>query len=876
MKAGRLCPVVLIVFITQFRIVPAGAEPLALNLRANGPQLLLSWPAALFSSNQSLVFPEFQVQYSSDLQSWKPLTGRMQGVAGRSGPLLSRSVDNLLGPLFYRLRANLDPDAPGPTANGGDEVFGYNDVFTSELQQLGQLPIEDFATNGANIGYLPGLSWDPATAQFWSLYAPGLPGSLHLTSAEAGLLMTNGFVVSERLGSSTFGDSYYQLFNADLPVFVTADSVLHAWHRSYQSMMEELEELQLSTSLAGIVSNMSLQLPLTWQQYGAGPLKDSILDADLFLSVARSLWAGKQVPSAIGRGTIDQQVTALLSAIQNESLQCGFEIFGGTRTIDFSQFKVRGHYDASDRLRRYFKTAMWCGRTDLRLATFPPNQEDDIRQIGTALVLQYLLVQSGQLDNWSDLERVTQAFVGLTDSMTFSQMGGLLGAAGINSPADVPDLVTLTNLQTRLLTGELGVQSIHSDFFWSPYGSAQLRLPRSFTFCGQKFVPDSWAMSQTVFDRIHWRNNNSGALFGDKVIRRKPSCLDVAFSVLANDQTVPELVARILNTNGVTFRDGLPYQHNLLAVRKVMDAQADATWNTNMYNAWLAALRALSAPTTEPKYPEAMRTRAWAMKTLNTQLASWTELRHDTLLYAKQSYTEPGLCSYPYGFVEPRPEFWQQMQTLAAVSGAAISRLPMSGMVTVQSRDPLAPGPLWFDLSVIKANQIAFCQAFSSRMIQLQGLAQKELNQQTFTQPEVDFLRSTIEAPQYYTGVRQFNGWYPGLFYTNRLGGPNAVQVSGCVEWDTMVADVHTDLPDPNVDDPGAVIHEAIGNVHLLVIAIDNGSDRMLYAGPVLSHYEFEVPGLNRLSDSDWKTRLYSSLKPPSPDWTRSYLIPNP
>ena len=31
------------------------------------------------------------------------------------------------------------------------------------------------------------------------------------------------------------------------------------------------------------------------------------------------------------------------------------------------------------------------------------------------------------------------------------------------------------------------------------------------------------------------------------------------------------------------------------------------------------------------KYPEAMSTRAWAMKTLNTQLASWTQLRHDTI-----------------------------------------------------------------------------------------------------------------------------------------------------------------------------------------------------------------------------------------------------
>ena len=42
----------------------------------------------------------------------------------------------------------------------------------------------------------------------------------------------------------------------------------------------------------------------------------------------------------------------------------------------------------------------------------------------------------------------------------------------------------------------------------------------------------------------------------------------------------------------------------------------------------------LSAPTTNAKYPEVMRTRAWGHKTLNTQLASWAELRHDTILYS--------------------------------------------------------------------------------------------------------------------------------------------------------------------------------------------------------------------------------------------------
>ena len=48
-----------------------------------------------------------------------------------------------------------------------------------------------------------------------------------------------------------------------------------------------------------------------------------------------------------------------------------------------------------------------------------------------------------------------------------------------------------------------------------------------------------------------------------------------------------------------------------------------------------------------------MQTAAFWQKMMNTQFSSWTELRHDNLLYAKQSYSGGTICSYPYGYVEP-------------------------------------------------------------------------------------------------------------------------------------------------------------------------------------------------------------------------------
>jgi hypothetical protein len=75
-------------------------------------------------------------------------------------------------------------------------------------------------------------------------------------------------------------------------------------------------------------------------------------------------------------------------------------------------------------------------------------------------------------------------------------------------------------------------------------GAASCALPRTFTVFGQKFVPDSWALSQAVFSSILWTENEVTNI----VQRRVPGALDMAFSVLGNDQVVSELIAQMKGT----------------------------------------------------------------------------------------------------------------------------------------------------------------------------------------------------------------------------------------------------------------------------------------------------------------------------------------
>jgi hypothetical protein len=748
-------------------------------------------------------------------------------------------------------------DKPAPAPRPG-EALGYGAAFDEAIKKVGQISPEDFARRYPNrAAYLDRLTWDPTTGKFFDAFQQPPPPptprgagyDFRLNADELAAFKKNGFVVSERMGAASFSEMLYRIYSRDLPVFVTADAVLQAWHRSYDAMLEELEETYLSVSLDEILAGMAAALPDARKAYGEGVLADGVLDADYFLAVARSLLAGAPVPTRLDQ---DQRVRVTLDACDGLRMQ-EFFLFGRKRLMDFSQFKVRGHYEHSELLRRYFRAMMWCGRIDLRVAGNP--EESSPRELAAAVVLDDLLKRAGKFDAWRQFDRLLQTFVGRTDSMTFAQLDAVLQKGGIRSPADVKTLAVLEKLQGDIVAGKVGVQEIHGDVYASPFGPEKVQLPHSFTVLGQKFVLDSWALAKVVYDDVLWDEK--------KVQRRIPSGLDTAFAVLGNDQVVPLLVERMTDRAGRRFRDGLNYQHNLAAVREVVDAQVPSAWNENLYTHWLATLRELSAPTTDPKYPEVMRSRAWALRGLQTQLASWAQLRHDTVLYAKQSYTMTTLCSYPAGFVEPLPGFWGRFRVMAERAAELIEKTPFPDRAIEK---PITDKhKMTVRLKDTQTRQAQHFRNFARQLAVLEGIARKELAQKELTGEEATFLKKIVEIRFQGSGGPRYDGWYFRLFYKGPTDGD---------KWDALVADVHTDTPDPTVLDPGCVLHEGVGNVELLLVAVDSGPDRMVYAGPVFSHWEFEVPEAGRKADSEWRKDIREGKLPPPPAWTKGYRVP--
>jgi hypothetical protein len=895
-----LALVFVLAFLFSCQSVP-GADQITLQLKKSGLQGEIGLRSQM-ALPVSGMYPEYVIQQSTDLSTWTTIAGPFPGGVGVSDELIRVTVPTADPQAFYRVIANVKLAEGG--SGIGDAIYGYGTAFGQQIRQIGQLSLEDFvSTYKVTNQYLPQLTFDPTTAEFWNLFsiAPAVWNATNspenrrafdfrLNPTELAVFQTNGFVVSQRLERRSFADVYYDLYTDDLPVFVTADSVLQAWHRSLITMLAEIEETCFQQTLSNLLVSMSAQVPALWAQAAGSPMTNGVRDADYFLAVARSLISGVNESGSLGQST---RVNATITAINN--LQpTSFNLFGENRIIDFSQFTLRGHYANSTELTRYFRTMMWCALADFRYAGLAtgaaPAGTNTLRELSGAVSLELLLRNSGKYSNWFQFNRTLEMFVGTPDSLNFAELNGLLVTAGINSPTNLPNEAALTNLQQQLMSGQLGMQQITSGYYYSPFSATQVKLPRSFTFMGQRFVMDSWAFGKSTFDSIIWDDNGIPEVT-DKVLRRVPSALDVAFSVLGNSQIVPEIAARIARTNLTPadgrpyWRDGRKYQHNLAAVRNVIDSQNPSAWTNSIYNHWLACLRLLSEPTTGNQFPEAMRTRPWAMKTLNTQLASWTHLRYTTALYVQESYTPLLFCMYPEGYVEPRPAFWSRLGEMALATKSVLATLPTNGVFEYYHITNGGYYTVLVSGAMMQSNRLSLIDHFVTTMDTLRSISEKELNKTPFSAADNLFLQKLVEFD--YTGKRTYTGWYPRLFYrpgseyvppNNAAGSPQDTgNEKDSDYWDPLVTTVHTDAPDALVGDPGSILHEAIGNVQMMFIAVDNGpGDLAVYAGPVLSHYEFELGPTTRLTDAQWKNQVTTNNIPPAPEWTRTYLVPKP
>jgi len=287
---------------------------------------------------------------------------------------------------------------------------------------------------------------------------------------------------------------------------------------------------------------------------------------------------------------------------------------------------------------------------------------------------------------WRQVDDTVRAFVGEADNLTLPELGRRLTDLGLERGVQLAD-VEDAKIADAILQGGYGAEQIASQLVINGTGG-ELPLNRSFLLWGQRYVIDSHA-----FGNVTWARTEAK--------RMMPDPLDVTFSVLGNNTAGALLAPQIAEYD---------YQGDLAAMRALADAHGEAFWQANLYNLWLGALRMLSPPATTPEgVPAVFTGEAFSRRLLNTQLASWAELRHDTLLYAKQSYTDGAACEFPDAYVEPVPEVWQAIADFGTRGRALVETLTfedaLEPLPEALAREPqLYPSPnlreltlTWFD-----------------------------------------------------------------------------------------------------------------------------------------------------------------------------------
>ncbi len=645
-----------------------------------------------------------------------------------------------------------------------------------------------------------------------------------LTAEEQSLLSKHGFVVTERLKRNSIGNAFLEIYNNDLPVFVSTDAILHALHMSCDGILMQVESSVLSKKLDTLLSSLHSQLPAMTTEYSSSPpMKQMLQDVDIYLTVPQILLGDAATPTFSENTPVINQLLGLIKAEQPAE----FALFSSTqRTIDFSQFTPRGHYTQTPQLACYFQAMMWLGRTEMYLiapvSADPPQTDADIqRQTIDAVLVNEATEAAGRDSLLKEIDSIIQFFAGQSDNVTLPNIQSLVQETNLASADRLLDTLTWRNFQDTVALKPYAFQRINSQILMSdPLSLEQVTPAAAFLLLGQRFVIDSYITGNVVYDKIIYDNT--------KILRMLPSTLDVLFSLGNN------AAAQILKPE----LDQYEYSSNLSALRYLVDSYEPSFWQSTVYNGWLNSIRALNPPADRSGLPPFMQTAAWWQEKMNTQLSSWAQLRHDFILYAKQSYTSGVLCSFPESYVEPIPQFFNAMKLFAANAAAEFQ------------------GPLLNNIGGA-ANYFATMESIADT---LGSIARKELTKTPLAESEKRFLRIML-----YEGEMcgaEFDGWYASLFYTGDTG----------LGQDMIIADIHTAPTDAAGNPVGWILHAGTGPLNLAIVVADlPDGTTTAFIGPVLSYYEYLATNFTRLTDQEWAS-MYNTAPSLRPSFANLYL----
>ena len=621
--------------------------------------------------------------------------------------------------------------------------------------------------------------------------------------------------LSQRLGEDGFAivpARHNQLFEVyeendyrEFPNFVTTDLYLQLYHLYIDCMLRELEEKHLLQLMTDFSHDMFYAMNRMEGWAGGDELvRQTALKNAAYYIIAYKLFTGETIGTNEQRAIADPEVELCLAAEDNHSsfMQDYKEISFG-----YSLFRPRGHYTRSEKLQRYFRGMMW-----LQTANFGLNNKDEV----LAAVMQTYALKNDEklIKKYETLNNLITFLMGKPDNLTIMQ---------------VKKEVEQLNMQMEdLLHNDQAIAQLTAKL--NQIGNKQTRIRPKYektshnkiNIMPQRYQPDA----EVLQEMVDYDNKPT--------LRATPKGLDffAAMQVSAAE--------KILIEEGQKWKGFAPM------LEKMKGRMMQINWNETIATQWMSTLRSLCDRDPQLNLPYFMVTSEWNLKDLNAMLASWAELKHDAILYAKQpAGAECGGGGPPEpvvkGYVEPNIGFWKKAISLLDNTARLLKE---ENMLTEK---------------ISNATERIREEAQFLLNVSEKELAGKELTEEEYDQLQYigaafeNISLDLVREPDQY-----LMGWS---------------DVQGADKKVALVADVYTANADNNPEK--SILFEAVGDADEIYVVVEIGGYLYLTRGAVLSYREFIQPiDMPRLTDEEWQEQLEKNPRKGVPEWMKRIIVP--
>lgn len=785
--------------------------------------------------------------------SWTPNGEFIAVASGRSLKLVPRRD--------LKAATNQEIVVPLPGATEGVSLGWAKDARTALVTTRGAGATSSVRRIALRDGLLDVVNWLDFSTPYDDEYGA-------LKRPDRAYLARQSFVAAGQ-GRKQMFHIYEETDYENLPVFVSSDSLLHLNHLVFDYVFRSVESEHLLPEVIEL-TRFYLQASIRQCQTAPDAAKSAAQANAAFFAVAARLALGDvktglpdDVPSpTAAEGSLEEEHREATAAAQQKRLavlkgltapleatlatlppasralaeqelalirehkeRAPSPIFGGVLTqpedpnqtisdtrIDYSDFVPRGHYTRTEILRRYFLMSRWLAAGPFRASA------SGVRQ-------SLLLVAATDATTLGRLSKVTQViadFVGGADDQELSQHVRI--ARQVFGPslqmADLSDAAKVAAFTAR-------IEALPGPKIAATSGAALRFLPQPYTF-------DAEIMQNLVYDSIPPDVGTNAAP------RYFALGLDV-MGVLGSNRARSIL-------NGLQFQGQFfdlqlretqyaNYNAQFNAQRAQVAAMRAGDWKRNLYNRTLYAMRPLLAPQSVPQF-RFTHSPAWTDKQLNAALATWAELKHDTLpkqpvaveAGGDSGLSEAVLLEQPQGFVEPSPLVYARLSELVAAERGVLAKSGYLSPALGQRLD-----------------------TFAALLSLIARLEAKQRAGTPWTPGEAEQLR--------FYGIFQEH-----LTLASLEGQSESLEDTDMAIIADVAAAYSTRL------EKQLVLEEGVGHALPVYVAVERNGVRTLTRGAIFTYYEFTHPAADRLADRKWQEYLASPDRPKQPAWTSSFV----